>query len=216
MSAVIAPALLAENAERYKEQVDRITGFTERVHIDITDGEFAPSVTVGVHELWAPQGWQVDIHAMVKSVAEWVPKLIALRPHMIILHAEAEGDVAAAMAQIKQAGIKVGLALLKPTVPRTVEALIKQADHVLIFSGNLGHFGGSASMMQLEKVRLVKAINPAVEIGWDGGVTVNNAYSLVQGGVTVLNVGGAIHKASDPRSIFAKLQREITKTGVLG
>lgn len=216
MSAVIAPALLAENAEQYKEQVDRITGFAERVHIDITDGEFAPSVTVGIHELWAPQGWQIDIHAMVKNVAEWVPKLIALRPHMIILHAEAEGDVAAVMTQIKQAGIKVGLALLKPTVPRTVEALIKQADHVLIFSGNLGHFGGSASMMQLEKVRLVKAINPAVDIGWDGGVTVDNAYSLVQGGVNVLNVGGAIHKAGDPRATFAKLQQEIAKTGVLG
>lgn len=37
--------------------------------------------------------------------------------------------------------------------------------------------------MQLEKIRLIKAINPSVEIGWDGGVAVDNAYSLVQGGV---------------------------------
>lgn len=215
MSGVIAPALLAENAEQYKEQVERITGFAERVHIDITDGEFAPAFTVGLNELWAPEGWTIDIHAMVNDVASIVPQMIALRPHMIIVHAEATGDVAAAMTQIQQAGIKAGLALLKPTVPRTVEPLIKQADHVLIFSGNLGHFGGSASMMQLEKVRLVKAINPTAEIGWDGGVTVDNAYSLVQGGVNVLNVGGAIHKAGDPQASFAKLQQEIAKTGVL-
>ena len=45
---------------------------------------------------------------------------------------------------------------------------------------------------------------------------VDNAYSLVQGGVDVLNVGGAIQKSSDPHAMFTKLQQEITKTGVLG
>lgn len=216
MSAVIAPAILAENAEQYKEQVERITGFAERVHLDITDGEFAPTFTVGVQELWAPEGWTIDIHAMVNNLAEYIPKLIALRPNLIIVHAEATGDVQTAMTQIKQAGINAGLALLKPTVPRTVEPLIKLADHVLIFSGELGRFGGTASSMQLEKIRLVKAINPNVEIGWDGGVMADNAYSLVQGGVNVLNVGGAIQKATDPHAMFVKLQQEISKTGVLG
>ena len=134
---------------------------------------------------------------------------------MIIIHAEATGDVKTALMQIRQAGIMAGLALLKPTVPRTVEELIKIADHVMIFSGELGRFGGTASLMQLEKIRLVKAINPSVEIGWDGGVSIDNAYSLVQGGVNVLNVGGVIQKSSDPRTIFSRLQQEINKTSVL-
>ena len=216
MSSVIAPAILAENAQQYKEQVDRITGFAERVHIDLTDGEFAPTFTVNIPELWAPEGWTIDIHAMVNKLDEYVPKLIALRPHLIIIHAEAEGDVLGALKEIKRSGIMAGLALLKPTVPQTVEELIKEAEHVLIFSGELGKFGGTASLMQLEKIRLVKMINPNVEIGWDGGVMVDNAYSLVQGGVNVLNVGGTIQKASDPPAMFAKLQQEISKTGVLG
>lgn len=215
MSAVIAPAILAENAAQYKEQVDRITGFAERVHIDISDGEFAPTLTVSIPELWAPEGWTIDIHAMINNVEEYVPKLIALRPHMIIIHAEAAGDVKTALMQIRQAGIMAGLALLKPTVPRTVEELIKLANHVMIFSGELGHFGGTASLMQLEKIRLIKSINSNVEIGWDGGVLVDNAYSLVQGGVDVLNVGGVIQKSSDPHAIFSKLQQEINKTSVL-
>ena len=50
-NSVIAPAILAENAEQYKEQVDKITGLVERVHIDISDGEFAPTLTVGISEL---------------------------------------------------------------------------------------------------------------------------------------------------------------------
>ena len=216
MSSVIAPAILAENAQQYKEQVDRITGFAERVHIDLTDGEFAPTVTVSIPELWAPEGWTIDIHAMVNKLDEYVPKLITLRPHLIIIHAEAEGDVLGALKEIKRSGIMAGLALLRPTVPQTVEELIKEAEHVLIFSGELGKFGGTASLMQLEKIRLVKMINPNVEIGWDGGVMVDNAYSLVQGGVNVLNVGGTIQKATDPPAMFAKLQQEISKTGVLG
>ena len=216
MSSVIAPAILAENAQQYKEQVDRITGFAERVHIDLTDGEFAPTFTVSIPELWAPEGWTIDIHAMVNKLDEYVPKLIALRPHLIIIHAEAKGDVLGALKEIKRSGIMAGLALLRPTVPQTVEELIKEAEHVLIFSGELGKFGGTASLMQLEKIRLVKMINPNVEICWDGGVMVDNAYSLGQGGVNVLNVGGTIQKATDPPAMFAKLQQEISKTGVLG
>ena len=215
MSAVITPAILAENAAQYKEQVDRITGFAERVHIDISDGEFAPTLTVSLPELWAPEGWMVDIHAMVDKLDEYIPKLIALRPNMIIVHAEAKGDVQTTLTQIRQAGINAGLALLRSTVPRTVEEMIKLADHVMIFSGELGRFGGNASLMQLEKIRLIKSINPGVEIGWDGGVSIDNAYSLVQGGVNVLNVGGVIQKASDPHAIFSKLQQEISKTSVL-
>lgn len=215
MSAVITPAILAENAAQYKEQVDRITGFAERVHIDISDGEFAPTLTVSIPELWAPEGWTVDIHAMVDKLDDYIPKLIALRPNMIIVHAEAKGDVQTTLTQIRQAGINAGLALLRSTVPRTVEEMIKLADHVMIFSGELGRFGGNASLMQLEKIRLIKSINPGVEIGWDGGVSIDNAYSLVQGGVNVLNVGGVIQKASDPHAIFSKLQQEISKTSVL-
>lgn len=217
MNAIISPAILAETPDQYKEQADRISGFAERVHIDITDGVFAPTMTVSPSDLWAPAGWTVDIHAMVNDLDAYLPQLIALRPHLIIIHAEASGgDVVQSLRQIKQAGIMAGLALLRPTVPSTVEPMIKEAEHVLIFSGNLGKFGGSASMMQIEKIKLIKSINNSVEIGWDGGIMVDNAYNLVQGGVNVLNVGGAIHKATDPHRIFTRLQEEISKTGVLG
>lgn len=214
--SVLAPAILAENPTAYKDQVERITGFAERVHIDLTDGEFAPSFTIGIQDLWAPEGWMVDIHLMANDITQFIPQLVALRPNMIVVHAEAQSDVLAALGQIKQAGIKAGLALLRSTVPRTVEALILEAEHVLIFSGELGRMGGTASLMQLEKIRLIKAINSNVEIGWDGGVMIDNAYSLVQGGVDVLNVGAAIQKAGDPQAAFMKLQQEISKTGVLG
>lgn len=214
MSA-IAPAILAETPDDYKAMVERINGFAERVHIDICDGEFAPTFTVGAAQVWWPQEWTVDIHAMVARPSDHLETLISLKPHMIVFHAEVEEDMLATLQHIKKFDIKAGIALLRPTVPSAVAKLIQAADHVMIFSGDLGKYGGTASLMQLEKVRLIRNIKPDVEIGWDGGVNIENAYSLSQGGVDVLNVGGTIAKAVDPAATYATLVSEINKHGVI-
>jgi len=213
--SVIAPCIMAETPEEYKAMIERLHPFAERVHIDISDGEFAPAFLLGEAQVWWPKEWIVDIHAMVARPAEHLLALIALKPHLITFHVETGVNLLPIMEQVKAAGIKAGIALLKPTVPSTVSAMVQAADHVMIFSGDLGHYGGSASLMQLEKVRLIKAINPNVEIGWDGGVSTDNAYTLTQGGVDVLNVGGAIAKADDPANAYATLVREINKHGVI-
>ena len=213
--SVIAPAITAETPEAYKASVERAMPFATRVHIDISDGEFAPSFLLPENQLYFPPQWQVDIHAMVARPSEHLAALIALKPSLIIFHAEITEDRAALVAQIKAAGIKAGVALLKTTVPSTVAEVIKLVDHVMVFSGDLGHYGGKASMMQLEKVRLIKAINPAVEIGWDGGVNIENAYTLTQGGVDVLNTGGSLANAEDPSATYTALTKEINKHGVI-
>jgi len=213
--AVIAPCVTVETSEELKASIERLTPFASRVHFDISDGEFAPTFLIGEDQLYWPANWQVDVHAMVARPSEHLDRLIALKPYTIIFHAEVTEDRAALITRIKQAGIRVGVALLKTTVPNTVADIIRQVDHVMIFSGDLGKYGGKASMMQLEKIRLVKAINPAAEIGWDGGVSIDNAYTLVQGGVDVLNAGGAIAKSEDPAATYAALTRETTKHGVI-
>ena len=213
--SVIAPCITSETADGYKLAVDKIHPFAQRVHIDVSDGEFAPIFLLGEGQLWWPKEWEVDIHMMIARPSEHLAQIISLKPTRIIFHVEIQEDRAAIMAQIKAAGIKAGIALLKPTVPSTVANLIQQADHVMIFSGELGKYGGTASLMQLEKVRLVKAINPNVEIGWDGGVSVENAYTLTQGGVDVLNTGGAIANADDPGDTYQTLVKEINKHGVI-
>ena len=213
--SIIVPTILAETTDDYKTQVERIHPFAERVHIDISDGEFAPSFTIGAAQIWWPENWIIDIHAMVARPADYVETLVSLKPHMIVFHAEAEGDLLTVLKHVKKFDIKVGVALQRSTVPATVATLIEEADHVMVFSGELGHFGGKASMMQLEKVRLIKAINAGVEIGWDGGVATDNAYSLTQGGVDALNVGSAIQMAADPAAAYATLVQEINKRGII-
>lgn len=213
--SIIAPTVTAETADDYKIQIERVHTFAERVHIDITDGEFAPTFTLSAAQIWWPQDWTVDIHAMVARPSDHLETLISLKPNMIIFHVETQEDIVPILQQVKKFDIKAGIALLKSTVPSTITAAIEAADHVMIFSGDLGKQGGTASLMQLEKVRLIKAIRQDVEIGWDGGVTVENAFGLSQGGVDVLNVGSTIASAIDPKATYTTLVSEINKHGII-
>lgn len=216
MSAAIVPTATVSTSEDYKATLERIHQFgATHIHVDISDGVFAPVELLGADKIWWPQGWTVDVHAMVSQPSLYYQQLIALKPSLITFHAEVNEDLLPIMQQIKQVGIKAGIALLKPTVPSDVAPLIEASDHVMIFSGELGKYGGTASMMQLEKVRLIKNINASVEIGWDGGVSIENAFSLSQGGVDTLNTGGAIHNATDPKVAYEALVNEVNKQGVL-
>jgi ribulose-phosphate 3-epimerase len=213
--SVIVPTIMVETVEEFQQSSERVAPFARRIHIDLSDGEFAPTFLLTENQLYWPPEWEIDIHAMVARPSEHLPQLISMKPNLIIIHAEVGESIVALLNQIKEAGIKAGLALLKTTVPATIADAIQIADHVMIFSGELGKHGGTASMMQLEKVRLVKAINPRAEIGWDGGVNIENAYTLTQGGVEVLNVGGEIANSENPAETYQTLVREINKHGVI-
>lgn len=213
--SVIVPTVTVETTEALTEAINRLKPFVRRVHMDISDGEFTPTFLINETQMSWPAEWEVDVHAMITRPSEHLGQIIAMKPSLIVLHAEAKENIVPQLETIKKAGIKAGVALLKTTVPAKVADAIKASDHVMIFSGELGYHGGTASMMQLEKIRLIKKINPKVEIGWDGGVKVSNAYTLSQGGVEVLNVGGEIANSNDPADTYNRLVREINKHGVL-
>ena len=211
----IVPTVMVETIDQLRESTAKLQTFARRVHIDISDGEFAPTFLLNEQQLFWPQGWEVDVHAMVARPSEHIAQLIQLKPSMVIFHSETQEDLVPHFAALKQAGIKAGVALLKTTVPATIQPAIQAADHVMIFSGGLGKFGGTASMMQLEKIRLIKKIKPDVEIGWDGGVKIDNAYTISKGGVDVLNVGGEIANSPTPAETYNELVKEINKHGVI-
>ncbi len=211
----IAPAILATTPEEYEQQISRLHGFVERVHIDITDGEFAQNLTIPETQVWWPKEWKADIHMMVARPSEHLSTIIQMNPNMVIFHAECEEDLVPIFKKLKaETMIKPAIALLRSTVPETCAEAIKEAEHVLIFSGNLGEMGGKASTMQLEKIRLVKAINSNVEIGWDGGANLSNIFSLSQS-VDIVNVGSAIANNPDPEHIYREMVAEANRKGAI-
>jgi len=200
--ATICPTILADNPHTYREQLERIESFAGRIQIDLTDGKFAPTHTINPVQAYWKDGIDIDMHIMYGEPEQHIEQIINTKPSMIILHAEAKGELLEMFNEIGASGIKTGVALLKETSAKSAELLIRAVDHVLIFSGSLGKFGGEADYGLFEKIRQVKDINPSVEIGWDGGVNDENASDLMHAGVDVLNVGGFIQKADNPKNAY--------------
>lgn len=210
MSATITPTVLASDAETYSQQMARISPFATRVHIDLADGEFAPSKTLELADVWWPGGVQADLHVMFQRPADYVPVFIGLQPQLVIVHAEADGQFEIFADTMHRHGIAVGIALQAATSPELIRPALDKIDHVLVFSGNLGHFGGQADLQLLDKVKRLRVLKPTLEIGWDGGVNGTNAQQLVVAGVDVLNVGGFIQHAHDPAMAYQGLRRLVT------
>lgn len=207
--AVICPTVTAYDPHEYREQMERIEPFAERVHIDLMDGEFAPTKSPDLEHVWWPDKLVADIHLMYKRPMDELAMLIKLKPNLVVIHYEAGADCGHLAVHLHENGIKTGLALLAETPVETVFELLPCFDHVLVFSGKLGHHGGQADLKLLAKVKALRAQKPQLEIGWDGGVNDQNAKQLIDAGVDVLNVGGFIAKAEDPAAAFLGINASI-------
>ena len=95
--------------------------------------------------------------------------------------------------------------MIQSTSVESVASLVAKVDHVLIFSGTLGHFGGVADLGLLHKANEIRLLEPDVEIGWDGGANADNVARLSHGGVDVIVAGGAIQNAEDPARAYGEL-----------
>lgn len=204
MSPIICPTITAENLESYRQQVERVAGFASRLHIDFSDGQFAPTHLVGLDQAWWPEVLEADLHLMFRRPLEALEAVQKLLPRLVIVHAEVE-DVGEFMDALNGTGIKKGLAFLQDTSIEVLEPFMGKVDHVLVFSGKLGYHGGEADLALLDKVRAIKAKAPNIEIGWDGGINDQNIDELARAGVSVLNVGGFIHNAKNPESAYLSL-----------
>lgn len=207
MTASICPAILATYEEEYKRQIERVAYFSTRLHIDYADGVFAPNKTIDATNIWWPGGVRADIHVMHKRPIEILDTLIALSPQLVILHAEAEGDFITFAKQLHYHGIEAGVAILPKTPVSMIAPALNIIDHVMIFSGDLGHYGGEVDLGLIEKAKQIRKLNHRIEIGWDGGVTDSNIGQLVKGGIEVIVSGGYILKAQDAALAYNNLKK---------
>ena len=77
-----------------------------------------------------------------------VDQLIKLKPHMVVIHNEAEVHHMDFAAKLHKEGIKAGLAILRDTPIEHAYQIMHSFDQVLVFSGDLGKHGGVADLGQ--------------------------------------------------------------------
>lgn len=211
MSATICPSVTARDINEYNNQMKRVAPFATRIHIDVADGIFTPVKLLQLDQVWWPGGIRADLHVMYQKPFVHYKTYLSLMPQMVIVHAEADGQFVPFAELMHRHGIEVGVALKPETPVELIRPALTWIDHVLIFSGNLGHFGGQADLRLLDKVKALKELKPQLEIGWDGGINNTNARTIVLGGVEVLNVGGYIQHAADPRMAYGSLARALVR-----
>lgn len=202
---VICPTITAFEPHEFREQIELAAKLSSRVHIDLMDGQLAPSKSPKLEQVWWPHEVLADIHLMYQRPMEQLDLLVTLKPNMVIIHAEAEADHMLFAAELHKHDIKTGLAVLQDTPIQQVEQIMHSFDQVLIFSGNLGYHGGQADLGLLDKVEFVRTHHPEAEIAWDGGISDKNIRALTEADVNVLNVGGYIQKSPDPKKAYDTL-----------
>jgi pentose-5-phosphate-3-epimerase len=205
VNATICPTVTTDDPNVYKRQIELTITYAHRIHIDLSDGVFTRNKLMAIEDVWWPGGVRADLHVMYQRPFDHLHALVALRPQLIIVHAEADGDFITFAAEAHKHGVEVGVALLPETPVSAIQPALEVIDHVLIFSGNLGHFGGHADLGLLDKAQQLKTLKPRLELGWDGGVNDKNAKALAIGGIDVLNAGGYLHGAKAPHIAYETL-----------
>lgn len=213
--AIIVPTITTDQQAVFEESLKEFSQFTQRIHVDVSDGTLAPTQLLPLSSIHNQEGITMDVHLMSARPSEHLADILRLKPALCIIHAEVDDDVQAFFAQLEQAGIKKGIALLRPTFPKRVAERIAMTDHVMIFAGQLGSQGGAPDMLQTEKVPLVRAIKPELEIAWDGGANLTNVRAISHSGVDVIDVGSAISRTADKPAMYQSLIAECDKKGVL-
>jgi ribulose-phosphate 3-epimerase len=85
--------------------------------------------------------------------------------------------------------IKVGLAVNVETTIEQVRDILPTIDHLVVFTGKLGHNGGEFRADCLEKISQARAVNSALEIAVDGGLNQETSRLAIEAGADLLDVG---------------------------
>jgi ribulose-phosphate 3-epimerase len=208
--AGVAPSILAADFARLGEQVAAVLDAGARViHVDVMDGHFVPSLSMGpaVAEAVAGQvhdaGGYVDVHLMVERPEHHISEFAAAGADGITIHVEATPHSNYALAAVRDAGCNAGIALCPGTPVQAVSELIGDFDLVLCMTVNPG-WGGQrflpGSLGKIERLRALIGADPALEV--DGGIDADTAGPCAAAGADLFVAGTAVFGGEDPGKAY--------------
>ena len=208
----IAPSLLSADFAALGEAIARVEAAgADLLHVDVMDGHFVPNLSIGppvIESVRKRTRLPLDVHLMIEEPERWVETYMKAGADYVTVHAEACAHLERALAMIREAGARAGVALNPSTPPEVLQYVLDDLDLVLVMSVNPGFGGQSFIPTAYEKIRRLRAMlagRPTL-ISVDGGVKTDNAGLLAQAGADVLVAGSAIFGAPDPGAALGALR----------
>jgi len=210
----VAPSLLAANFLKLEEEIKLLeSSQADMIHYDVMDGTFVPNISFGfpiLKQVCEASSVPVDCHLMIEKPERYIGLTRDCGTYSMTVHVEACTHLNRVAQQIREAGMKVGIALNPATPLVTLEEILGDIDMVLLMSVNPGFGGQKFIESTLSKIRRLKAIiiesGYNVEIEVDGGVNGHTAPRLAEAGVDILVSGSHIFKSAHPSEVIKQLK----------
>jgi ribulose-phosphate 3-epimerase len=211
---LIAPSVLSANFLNLGADIQMINqSQADWFHVDIMDGVFVPNLSFGfpVMEALKKEAQKpLDVHLMIVEPDRYISRFVETGAAHISVHAEACPHLHRSLQNIRQQGVKAGVALNPHTPNQILEHVGEELDLVILMSVNPG-FGGQKFIENtlrktenLAEWRSKHGYSFLIEI--DGGVNAGNAKSLVNAGADVLVAGNFVFSSSNPTQTISELK----------
>jgi ribulose-phosphate 3-epimerase len=205
----VAPSILAADFGRLREQVKEvIDAGAEVIHVDIMDGHFVPTFSMGPPAIVALRdlGVILDVHLMVDRPERHVATFASAGATNITIHAEATPHLDYTIHAIQEAGCTAGVAITPSTPVEALSEIRGELWSALCMTVNPGWGGQRFIPASIDKIRRLRAlIGPDVELEVDGGIDVETAAPCAEAGASLFVAGTSVFGSPDPGAAFRQV-----------
>jgi len=206
MKKIIAPAILVKSRKDLVKTLRRIKGKVQRAQVDIMDGKFVPNKTIQANALKGIKTTtKLEIQLMVHNPYAYSAKLLEVtKPYMIIFHIETlftAKKVKELISALKNAKVKVGIALNPRTTAQKVKPYLRMVDLLLVMTVQPGFSGQKFIPSTLRKIRQLRKWHKRIDIEVDGGVNQTTLVLAKKAGANVFVVNKALFTGSFSKNL---------------
>jgi ribulose-phosphate 3-epimerase len=214
MKHLVAPSILSADFGNLEKEVRMINeSQADWLHVDIMDGVFVPNLSMGIPVVEAINRLSekpLDVHLMIVRPEDFVEAFHKAGARSISVHIETCRHLHRNIQQIKALNCKAGVAVNPHTAVGDLENVIADIDLICLMAVNPGFGGQQFIGNTFEKIKqlrnLIAEKNSKALIEIDGGVTLQNAKSLIDGGADVLVAGNCVFSSANPKEAIRQLK----------